>query len=85
MFRQRDEFLCRQYRDQYGRSLNRFNGTRKVSTEVPEGPRTYERQRTLMFLLMRGFRSKLDVESFNKSDYLGLLTMSRTFSLISIY
>ena len=57
-----------------------------MSTGVLEVPRIYERQRTLMFLLMRGFLAKLDIESVNKSDYLGLLTiMSRTFALISIY
>ena len=68
MFRQRDEFLCRQYGDRYGRNLNRFNGTRKVSIGVFEGApaRTYERQRTRMFLLMRGFLAKLDIESVNK-------------------
>ena len=58
-----------------------------MSTGVLEVPCTYERQRTLMFLLMRGFLAKLGVESVNKRDYLGLLytIMSRTFSLISMY
>ena len=57
-----------------------------MSIGVLEVPCTYERQRTLMFLLMRGFLAKLGVESVNKGDYLGLRTiMSRTFSLTSIY
>ena len=57
-----------------------------MSIGVLEVPRTYERQRTLMFLLMRGFLAKLGVESVNKGDYLGLPTiMSRIFSLTSIY
>ena len=56
-----------------------------MSTRVLEVPRTYERQRTLMFLLMRGFLAKLDIDSVNKGDYLGLLTiMSRPFSYFDI-
>ena len=50
-----------------------------MSIGVLEVPCTYERQRTLMFLLMRGFLAKLGVESVNKGDYLGFTYYNESY------